>query len=356
METSLPKLLLKTFFLTFAFLLFFLLITAVGLGLFAKQKLDVFAGAAGVSVGQLIDLAQAGLNTSPQQANNHVNFLILGTDDLSNRGSNTQLTDTMILASLNLQTAQVSLYSLPRDLWSDEYDTKINALFQYGKDRYPSDPQRFPREVISQLTGVSIQHVVIINLDTLANLIDVMGGIDINVKTSFVDNEFPRSDVDVTKVHDPKLLYETVSFAQGVEHMSGARVLEYVRSRHSTDETQGNDVARGQRQQEVILAVIETLKNPRFYLDVTKAGRLYKFYNDHFASALPLTEVIGIGKQIYPMRNQFKFESAAPSIFPDDPNGVITHPAISAKYQKQWVYVVRDAAALQKEVQAKLKL
>ncbi len=347
---TLLKLFIKTSLLTLVFLLVFFLLTLIGLGIYAKSKVDSFTTAAGISFDQAISLAKEGWRTQPLQSNHRINFLILGTDELDNRGHSVQLTDSMVIGSLNLQNGQVNLLSLPRDLWLEDYQTKINALYQYGKDKYPTEPQRFPREVLEQLVGTPLHHTIIINLDTLASLIDTMDGIDIHVKESFIDTEFPRSDVDVTKVHDPKLLYKTVEFHEGVEHMNGQRVLEYVRSRHSSSE-QGNDVARGQRQQEVILEVINALKNPNFFRDTARTGRLYRFYQDHFAQYLPITELIAIAKQLFPLRNTISFQSNAPSIYPENPSGVITHPPLSVKYQNQWVYIIRTTELFKKEVE-----
>src|SRR5579859_4859940 len=257
---------------TFLFLLLFFFLTLVGLGFFAIHELDVFAQNAQTTPSQFLQTLKTGWSTKPDQTDGHVNFFVLGTDGLANRGHDTVLTDTMLLVSLNLKSGKVAMYSLPRDLWNDDYKTKINAFYQYGVDRYPTEPQRFPREVVEQITQTQVQHTVVITMDTLAALIDEAGGVDVNVKEGFVDPMFPREDVDVTKVHDPKLLYKTVEFKTGVEHMSGSRVLEYIRSRHSEGQ-QGNDIARGQRQQEVILDLVNELKNPSFYKNVARAGR-----------------------------------------------------------------------------------
>lgn len=352
---SLARLFLKTTLLSLGFLFIFFILSLAAVSIYAKHQLDLFTQAAGISQAQLISTVKAGWKTVPAQDNQKVNFLILGTDDLANRGQAVQLTDTMLLASLNLKTGQVSMYSLPRDLWLDDYKTKINALYEYGKQRYPEEPQRFPREVLQQLTSLPIHHTLMINLDTLASLVDTIGGIDIHVQDSFSDTKFPRPDVDVTKVHDPALLYMTVEFHQGVEHMSGQRVLEYVRSRHSASEQEGNDVARGQRQQEVILDVINTLKNPSFFRDIPRAGRLYRFYQTHFSQFLGIPETIGLAKILYPLRNQIHFESSSPSIYPDNPEGMITHPRPSLQYQNQWVYIIRNPELFKKEVNIKLQ-
>jgi LCP family protein required for cell wall assembly len=344
--------LIKSLGLTLLFLFIFIVITTIGTGLYLRNKVLTFARAANTSIPQLEQIAKQGWHTTPQQRDGKVTFLILGTDEVENRGASTHLTDTMLLATLNLKTGQVSLLPLPRDVWSDEYETRINALYVYGHDRYPSEPEKFPREVLEQMFGVKIDHTVVLNLPTLAQLIDTAGGVEVNIPEGFIDSEFPRSDVDITKERDPKKLYETIEFKTGTEIMNGERVLKYIRSRHSTGD-QGDDVARSQRQQQVILSLVNTLKNPHFYFDTERAGELYAFYQTHFDKALPITELIGIGKSLYPVRNSIKFSTNAISIFPDNPQGVITHPPVK-ETKGQWVYTVRDSQKLATEVKQKL--
>ncbi len=354
-QPTLIGLFLKITLWTFFFLFIFFVLTFIGVGLYAWRKAEVFASNAQLPLHQIIDTAKIGWNTTPHQTDHRVNFLVLGSDSLSNRGHATELTDTMLLVSVNLQNGSISLFSIPRDLWIDDYKTKINALYQYGKDRYPSDPQRFPREVLENQLGLKIHHTVLIDLSTLANLIDEVGGVDVNVKEGFVDPMFPREDVDVTKEKDPKKLYETVEFKTGVEHMSGKRVLEYVRSRHSASD-QGNDVARGQRQQEVIFALLNQIKQPAFFKDVARDGKLYHFYEQNFGQYLPVTEAIGMAKQLYPHVSALHFVTGSPSIFPDDPKGNIWHPPLSKNNQNQWIYQIKDVNGVKLELRSKLNL
>jgi anionic cell wall polymer biosynthesis LytR-Cps2A-Psr (LCP) family protein len=187
-------------------------------------------------------------------------------------------------------------------------------------------------------------------MQEVAQLIDVMGGLSIEIPTAFTDTEFPRTDVDVTKERDPAKLYQTVTFAAGPQTLSGQRVLQYIRSRHSGD-TQGTDIARAERQQLVIKSLISQLKHPNFYLThLAETGQLYRFYLDHFTDILGPTELVALGKQLLFSGAPIRFQAATPSIFPDSPTGVITHPQNLKPYQNQWVYVVKDLPGLQMEV------
>jgi len=353
-RSELLKVILQTVAVTLLLVILLFGATAGVLGFYAYRQAKLFSDSAGVSIPELIEVARAGWRVQPRQNNQRVNFLILGTDELASRGTVPVLTDTMMVASLNLNNGQLNMLSVPRDLWSAEYQTRINALYTYGKDRYPDEPARFPREVIEELFELQTNYTVILKLETVGELIDAIGGVEVEVQETFVDPLFPRPDVDVTVERDPQKLYQTVIFTEGTEKMTGERALQYIRSRHSTG-NQGDDVARSVRQQAVITSLIATLRQPSFYKDFSRAGKLYSFYQKEFAQFIPITEVIGMVKQLYPVKNQVSLQSHSLSIFPDEPTGSITHPPVN-RYQGQWVYEVRDKAALEQEVHQKLQL
>ena len=101
---------------------------------------------------------------------------------------------------------------------------------------------------------------------------------------------FPRAGVDVATVRDPKLLYETVNFTQGIEHMSGKRALTYLRSRHSTDEIEGTDEGRIARQKQVIQALMSSLLKKELITNPAKLGKLYAMYARDFEKSFSIEE------------------------------------------------------------------
>lgn len=333
----------------FAFVM--LLITALAVAGYAYSQVQKFSAASGVPLTTLKETLQTGWSTAPIATQNRKNILLLGTDTLAFRGDVPPLTDTMMLVSIDLASGQVYTLSFPRDIWSVEYQTKINSLYAYGQERYPDEPERFPREVIEQMTGVPIHHTVVVSLETVSQVIDAVGGIEVDVKEGFTDPEFPRSDIDITTERDPAKLYETITFEPGKQMMDGETVLKYVRSRHSAGDT-GTDISRGKRQQQVIQALIEKTLNKETLTDPVLAGTLYKFYLETFGSIFPPTEMIATGKTLYPHRSTISQVPHTLSIYPDDPNGVLVNPPVS-KY-KVWVYEVRSSDAFRQEVMTDL--
>jgi LCP family protein required for cell wall assembly len=277
------------------------------------------------------------------QQNTAVSFLVLGIDTVANRNGDPQLSDTIILLKLDLASFQVNLLSLPRDLWSDDYQTKINALYHYGQEKYPDSPERFPTEVIAELTGVPIDYTLVLNIDQLGELINLIGGIEVNVAHGFTDTEFPRDDVDIKTISDPNILYETISFEAGLQTMDGETALKYIRSRHSDSLTTGTDVARSQRQQQIISAILDDISEPwQYWLQPEKAGLLVNYYQKNFGEKLPLATLLELIRLIGPNINQLSLTPIELTFYPENPSGLIENPKNLRPYQDQWVYLIRN--------------
>lgn len=342
----------KTAFLSLLFAGAMLFVTAlIGL-LWGFVQFRHFLSAALVSQTNFLQQVKIGWQTQPANDQGHENLLILGTDSLAGRGDVPPLTDTMMLVSINLNQGTIHTLPLPRDLWSEAYHTKINALYAYGHNRTPDQPSQFPTTVISELTGIPIHHTLVLSLDQLKTLIDLVGGVTITVDKGFTDPLFPREGVDIATEHDPAVLYKTVTFESGSQTLSGDRALEYIRSRHSEDE-QGHDLARGERQQQVIAALLSTLTNYKMFLTHPKlAGQLYAFYTENFDQALPISELVGTLKALLPHRQNIAFTSHELTTIDNDPvNGVIDNPPPLARYQNQWVYLITNEAKFQSTIQ-----
>lgn len=323
---------------------------AFSLGYLAQHTYS-FSRAAGISIPEIVLEVRLGLNQEPTNHDGIKTFLLLGTDAVANRNQEFVLTDTMMLVSLNMQSGAVHTLSLPRDLWLDEYQTKINSLYYYGQAQNPERPEIFVQEIVSELTQVPIQHTLVISMSSLSELIDIVDGVTVDVTEGFTDEKFPRSDADLAS-SNPDELYETVVFTKGTEHMTSARAMAYIRSRMSGDD-QGTDNARGARQQQVIQALFSELTEPSKMLNSQRTANMYSWYAKHYENVLPISELVSTSKAIFPIRDSISFNPATLSIYPSDENGVIEHPN-PRLYQNLWVYRIRDLTNFQTEVRTSL--
>lgn len=317
-------------------------------GTIIYHKYQRFLAAAELSHTDVVNLVKQ--LTSPNDSNNNTNstFLILGLDDVANRPNAPQLSDTMLLVGVNKNSNQITLLNMPRDIWSDAYKTKINTLYEYGKDRYPASPQQFPQEVMQELAKIKIDQSLVIYLADLKKLIDIVGGVTINVEAGFIDEQFPRDDVDLTSETDPAVLYETIIFNTGVQTMNGETALKYIRSRHSFNETEGDDIARSKRQQQVFQALLKKLSQPGLYWQQPEiGGLLLKFYQDRVEQYFPIQQALSLAVSLVRNEKEITVNNLALSIYPDDPNGVIEHPVNLKPFDNQWVYIIRNHKSFQ---------
>lgn len=328
-------------------------IALLGSYLIIRPKYNQFLNGASLNHDQFYHLVKSGYEQSFNDilgSDKKLSLLILGVDSLEQRPGSPALTDTMMLAQIDFSQASIKTLSLPRDLWSSDYQTKINALYTYGLDRYPNNPEKFPTEVLQKLTEVEIDNTIVLSLDQLAKLIDLVGGVEVTIENGFTDEEFPRTDVDVTKETDPEKLYETIEFKPGTETMMGERALKYIRSRHSQDD-EGTDLARSLRQQQVIAALITKLSDIKQYWHQPElAGKLLNFYQISFDQYFPTKNLISIGLNLGDDMSALKFESLNLSIYPDEEDGVIYHPQPTKKYQDQWIYLIKDQTEFASEI------
>lgn len=178
-----------------------------------------------------------------------INILLLGRAGEHYPGKN--LTDTIIVMSIDTTAKKVALLSLPRDLYvpivgSDSY-TKLNSLYQYGLSS-GADAQPL-EETIAFITGEPIHYFVTLDFDGFEKIVDTLGGISVEVTRDLYDTRYPGKNYS----------YETFQITKGWQTLDGATALKYVRERH--DDPEG-DFGRAKRQQQVIQA----LKNKAFSL------------------------------------------------------------------------------------------
>lgn len=190
--------------------------------------------------------------------NNNINILVLGKSQ--------ELTDTIILVSVDTKNKKISTLSVPRDLWIPSLKTKINSLYFYGQGD-------LVKNTVGEIFDTKIDYSVVIDFSGFKNIIDAIGGIDVQIENSFIDDLYPIAGKENDKCIPCR--YETVSFEKGLRQMDGETSLKFVRSRHSKGE-EGTDIAREARQQKVIDAIKNKISDPKTYLNINKDMQIYK--------------------------------------------------------------------------------
>lgn len=232
-----------------------------------------------------------------KQANpTKLNILILGIGGGSHDGPN--LTDTIILASLNETKNKVILTSIPRDFWVPALEgrvKKINEAYSDGELKRKGGGLALAKAAIQKITGQSIDYGIRIDFSGFVKAVDIIGGLDLNIEDTFDDYEYPVSgkeddncgftpediqafsatdsaEVDIQKKFACRYMH--VHFNKGVNHMNGEQALEYVRSRHALG-SEGGDFARSKRQQKIISSFRDKFFSAQTLINPAKIISLY---------------------------------------------------------------------------------
>ena len=202
------------------------------------------------------------------------NILLLGTDHSDNgqagRSSDSH-SDSMMLLHTDPSRHRLVYLSIPRDLRAaipGYGDQKINAAMQIGGPKLAI-------ETANTLFGpaLPVNHVVVIDFSHFMQLIDAVGGIDVNVPQNILSNRFDCPFSTSTRCSQ----WEGWRFHKGVQHMDGHRALIYSRIRENRLNPADTDISRGQRQQQVMQATLSKLASPSTFLRLPfKGGDLMK--------------------------------------------------------------------------------
>ena len=178
-------------------------------------------------------------------------ILLLGTDhsDRADRAT-ARRSDSIMLVRTDPKHGRVYQLSLPRDLRVEVPGvgtTKINAAFQVGGPALAA-------RTIRQFTGIPINHVATVDFGTFAELVDALGGIEVNVPKRILSNPFD-CPYDAEKCQT----WAGWRFGKGKQHLDGRRALVYSRIRENQLDPAENDITRGERQQQVLDAITDKL-------------------------------------------------------------------------------------------------
>ncbi len=219
--------------------------------------------------------------SSLESHNNRVNLLILGIGGEEHEGID--LTDTIIFTSIDKKTADTVMLSLPRDIWIDQAQAKINALYHYGEEKKEGGGFVLVKDAVLQTLNQPVHYAALVDFEGFVKLIDLLGGIEVKVDRAFDDYQYPIPGKENDECNgDPeyKCRYEHISFQAGLQPMDGQSALKFVRSRNAEGE-EGTDFARSQRQQKIIKAIAQKIFSYQVLLNPNKLIELRKTFGDH---------------------------------------------------------------------------
>lgn len=233
------------------------------------------------------------------EGSGRVNVLLLG------RGGGTHdapdLTDTMMIASIDPINHTTVLISIPRDLWVNVPDAgvmKINAAWETGEFKflgkqtpgstnYKAIQAGFNEvdQVVSSTFGIDIDYNTIVDFKAFQQAVDTVGGVTVDVPSDLVDPTMAWENAN-----NPTLA------KAGIQTFNGSQALIYARSRETT-----SDFARAQRQRSLLLALKDKVDTAGTLSNPLKLSGLISAFGNNISSDLSVNDAFrlyGILKKV----------------------------------------------------------
>lgn len=185
----------------------------------------------------------------PEEVKTWWNILLLGGDSRSTEDSGR--TDTMIILSVNKEETIIKMTSIMRDTWVEfpglGFSGKINAANVYGGPELAV-------KTVNNCFGTDIEDYVVVNMADMVSMIDMIGGIELDVTESerkYI-NDYAADYINSVEAYEG----ETTLEQSGLVHLNGLLATAHMRNRY-TD----NDYGRVMRQQDVLLAMATKMQD-----------------------------------------------------------------------------------------------
>lgn len=263
-----------------------------------------------------------------------INVLLLGM-----RGENIPggglLADSIMVISLNTQDNKVAMISIPRDLYVKYPGTqdgmKINAVHAHGESKGKGNGLKSMETIVGEVTGLKINYAVSINFVGFKQMIDKVGGIDINLETPFYETH---------QFVEGKECGIEFSLAAGANHLDGEKALCYARARDNT-----SDFDRARRQQVILLALKDKLISMGTLSDFGKINDILNVIGDNVRTDMASYEM----KEFYERYAGMKDAQVYRRVFENSEAGLLMVPSDS--HGKGYILVPRAGEGNYSQIQ-----
>lgn len=212
------------------------------------------------------------------------NLLCAGLDNAAGN------TDVLMLISFDEESREITVLQIPRDTYffADTAQKKINQLYPGARlaGKNAQDALAFVGESISAAMGIPIDGYLAVNLSTVADLIDGIGGVTLRVPTAI---RHRASDGD-----------GYVEIAAGENHLTGREAIEFLRFRSGYTE---GDLGRMDAQKLLLAATYRKLREE---MSLPLIAKLLTSLHGRIYTDIPLSEQLSLARAYYAGREDFR--------------------------------------------------
>jgi len=273
-----------------------LIIVAIIAGFFIYKSLNASHN---IFQGNILDIFSN--KELKMDANGRSNFLVLGTseDDPNHDGAN--LTDSMLIISINQKTKDAYMFSVPRDLYVDYgmacfagYSGKINAYFSCSNEEDTPNGEQArltaTQKLVGDIFGLDIQYGAHVNHTVIKEAVDAVGGVDVDIQGSNGDPGVYDRNFDWRCNYKCYL----VKYDNGVHHLDGEHALYLAQARGDVAPTYGlgnSNFDREKNQQKILIAIKDKAMSTGTLTNLGKISGLIDALGDNLRTNIQMGEV-----------------------------------------------------------------
>lgn len=236
------------------------------------------------TIGQVAQVMVTEQDVWPAPDNGRVTILLLGIDARDKLKEGASRTDVMTLVTIDPISKTAAMLSIPRDLYVPlpgyNEQQRINTAYFWGEvNGLPGGGPGFAEETVTYNFGIPLQRYAVIDFEGFKQIVDAVGGVEIDVPQEIVDYEYPTPDYRT----------EVLQIPAGRIHMDGELALKYVRTRHGD-----SDFGRLQRQQQVMLAIRDKAVSLG---SINRVPEVLNAISDSLQTDLTLPEILSLAKK-----------------------------------------------------------
>lgn len=212
------------------------------------------------------------------------NVLISGSDTRGGFDENGR-SDVIMVATINPNTSTILLTSVPRDFYVTTACDAADGCMQGALDKITHTGihgTNTTKRTVEQLLGIEINYTFKVGFDTVTDLVDALGGVDVYVEPGYA------------------VTTSTFSVHEGVNHLDGQHALAYARERYSYTE---GDRQRTKNQQQVLMGIVNEATKPSV---ITKYASIMDAMANTFSTTMSNEEISDLIK--YQINNNPKWK------------------------------------------------
>ena len=291
-------------------------------------------------------------NSLNGEGDGRINVLLMGKGGDKHEGG--QLTDTIMIASIDPINDGVVMLSIPRDLWvkpDDLWPMKINAVYNSAKEQAlytnPKDKSaaektgiNATKKVVQDYMGVNINYYAMVDFTVFEESVNTLGGITVNLPAAYSDPTM-------------KIGKQYLNLPAGPNELDGGHALGLARSRYGSFKGQEsrNDFGRGENQQLVLIAIKDKALSTGTFANPLKVSQLVSAFGNRVQTNFSTDDLM----RLYELSKKIPNENITNVDLAMKDEAVVTTGSIGGQSVVYPIAGVDDYSEVKKFVRLKLK-